>query len=177
MTNQTNPTKMPTEAMLSAGRGAWLDYRGYSDDDALNAIYLAMQAARPLPSTVADNEFCSHPGSCADNFKTNGGAFCANRSSIVVSDLMERLHEPSNQRQSRRVAIEYEAADALKALDRKLGMAVKAMENALAMIKRARSQVPDEEEGLAARIFAQHINWADGPLIEALSAIGGGERL
>lgn len=46
-----------------------------------------------------------------------------------------------------------------------------AIELTLAMHKRARDLVPDEEEGLAAQIFCHHINHADGPLIEALAAL------
>jgi hypothetical protein len=46
-----------------------------------------------------------------------------------------------------------------------------ALQFSLAMNKRARNTIPDEEEGLAAEVFAYHINHADRPMIGALTTI------
>lgn len=46
--------------------------------------------------------------------------------------------------------------------------------------RRARDMVPDEEEGLAAQVFAKAINHADHPIIEAIARIDvalSGEKL
>ena len=50
----TNKEQAVSDAMLSAGRGAWQDYKGFSEDRVLTEIYLAMKAAsHPLEQQQA----------------------------------------------------------------------------------------------------------------------------